>query len=642
MMTTFAELSRYEGTGFFDTKTQLKDYVYRISKQYFDKGKQEREKIQSPKQLAERQKRIRNHFLVSIGGLPASAEGLEVKTTGIVDYKLFSVEKILFQSRKDCFVTANLYKPNTREKSFPAVLFLCGHDKLAKHSVEYQTACREFVKKGFIVLAIDPIGQGERLSYYDKSRRTEDTEWGTAEHSRAGFQCLMTGKPIARYFLHDAMRAVDYLCSRDDVMQEKIAVTGNSGGGTQTAMMMMVDERIAAAAPGTFITTREENLYTGLAQDSEQCWPGMLAKCGFDHQDIALCFAPKPLMILSAKSDFFPYEGTKEVLESSRRFWEYWDKQEYLKIFSDHSTHCYTARMAEKAADFFAEVFHTEQTVKEDIPEKIYEVNEYHQLLCTAGGQINDSPYPNKTIFEENLEILRQMKKKQDKMNWLKERLFQNRVPVSANPRFVQTFEVKGLTESLWVQNLYWFSQKQVLNHGFLFRKKEAKDELLPLTISVWQDGTKALLLHQEWIENECAQNRAVLVLNVTGMGAVAPHPVNLRSIYSQYGTLYKLSDDLNWMDDSLSALRSFDVLRCIETAKQFEGINSEEKIRLYTEGLQGIYAFHVFEIIKENENIELNWVNRPKNFSDFCQAKFYDVDRVWEWILPGMLNFLN
>lgn len=181
---------------------------------------------------------------------------------------------------------------------------MSGHHEQAKHHPEYQTVCQHLVKSGLIVLAIDPIGQGERLSYYEQALDGPTIRSCTGEHDYAGSQCWPLGDGLARYFVHDGMRGIDYLCTRPEVDSDKIGVTGNSGGGTQTSLMMVCDPRIAAAAPATFIMNRRTYLFAGGAQDAEQIWPGMSA-LGFDHEDILLAVAPKPVRVLSVQYDFF-------------------------------------------------------------------------------------------------------------------------------------------------------------------------------------------------------------------------------------------------------------------------------------------------------------------------------------------------
>lgn len=75
----------------------------------------------------------------------------------------------------------------------------------------------------------------------------------------------------------------------------KIGVTGSTAAAHDSHADDGAPEKIAAAAPGTFITDRKAILYSRQAQDAEQIWPGMV-KDGFDHADALACMAPKPVM----------------------------------------------------------------------------------------------------------------------------------------------------------------------------------------------------------------------------------------------------------------------------------------------------------------------------------------------------------
>src|SRR5258705_11189966 len=117
------------------------------------------------------------------------------------------------------------------------------------------------------------------------------------------------------------MRGVDYMLTRPDIDPNKIGVTGNSGGGTQTSLMMLGDPRIAAAAPATFIMNRETYMNCGGAQDAEQIWPGFTA-AGYDHEDILLAVSPKPVRVLAVQYDFFPIEGLRRHAERCKPIWK--------------------------------------------------------------------------------------------------------------------------------------------------------------------------------------------------------------------------------------------------------------------------------------------------------------------------------
>ena len=139
----------------------------------------------------------------------------------------------------------------------------------------YQEVCQYLVQAGLVVLAQDPIGQGERCSYYEKDLDRKLVDSGTDEHSYAGLMCLPLGNGIARYFVHDIIRSVDYLCTRPEVDASRIGITGNSGGGIQTALAMVCEPRLAAAAPANFIMNRRTYMYSGQGQDGEGVWPGV-------------------------------------------------------------------------------------------------------------------------------------------------------------------------------------------------------------------------------------------------------------------------------------------------------------------------------------------------------------------------------
>ena len=78
----------------------------------------------------------------------------------------YRVEKVIYESRPDHHVTANLYLPEGKPP-FPGVLVPCGHSANGKAAEAYQRACILMAKNGLAVLCYDPIGQGERVQLLD-------------------------------------------------------------------------------------------------------------------------------------------------------------------------------------------------------------------------------------------------------------------------------------------------------------------------------------------------------------------------------------------------------------------------------------------------------------------------------------------
>jgi len=232
---------------------------------------------------------------------------LNARTTGTLERKGYRIEKVVYESRPNLFVTANLYVPANGSGPFPAVLFQCGHYGEGKTHPNYQRCCQGLVQLGFVVLAFDPMGQGERIGYPDSSgthTRLADVD---SEHTVPGKQMLLFGDTATRYQLWDAIRSLDYLTSLAIVDAKRVGATGHSGGGTLTMLLACADERLAAAAPcmgNTENVAAIPFLPPGTADDAEQDLVNS-GPAGFDRWDVFYPFAPKPLLILSSDHDFY-------------------------------------------------------------------------------------------------------------------------------------------------------------------------------------------------------------------------------------------------------------------------------------------------------------------------------------------------
>jgi hypothetical protein len=143
----------------------------------------------------------------------------------------YHVEHIVFESQPGFYVTSSMFIPEGLQEKAPVILYTSGHTAGAYRYEPYQHLILNLVKKGFIVFAFDPVGQGERLEYYNVGSGRSYVGGPTSEHSYAGAQAFITGSSQARYMIWDGIRAVDYLLSREEVDPERIGITGMSGGG---------------------------------------------------------------------------------------------------------------------------------------------------------------------------------------------------------------------------------------------------------------------------------------------------------------------------------------------------------------------------------------------------------------------------
>ena len=282
--------------------------------------------IRTIEQARERQKWVREKVLQLIGGLPDYNGALNPRTTGSLDGGTFTIDKVAFESLPSYWVTANLYLPKSPGKH-PAVLFALGHWNEGKPAA--QRIAANLANKGFVVLAFDPMGQGERNQAWDRRSGTALAGGSTDQHFAAGTQSILMGDSFMRYRVWDAKRALDYLVSRPEVNAAKVGATGCSGGGTVTTYISALDPRIQVSAPACFLQSFQL-LFKGAIGDSEQSVPGFLSS-GLDETDYVQAFAPKPWLISSTEKDFFTPAAAKIVFEESQKWYGLWDAQDKVK-----------------------------------------------------------------------------------------------------------------------------------------------------------------------------------------------------------------------------------------------------------------------------------------------------------------------
>lgn len=121
---------------------------------------------QPPADAAEWQQRrtkLRENLLKAWGGFPETPCELAPRKLGEIQRDGYRVEKLIFQTRSDVWMTANAYVPDkAKSEKVPAILHVHGHWAGAKQDRVVQSRCIGSVKHGFFVLVVDAFGAGER------------------------------------------------------------------------------------------------------------------------------------------------------------------------------------------------------------------------------------------------------------------------------------------------------------------------------------------------------------------------------------------------------------------------------------------------------------------------------------------------
>jgi acetyl xylan esterase AXE1 len=275
----------------------------------------------------ERAERVRRQILVAEGLWPMPTKTpLHAVIHGRIDRPDYTVEKVYFESAPGFFVTGNLYRPKNTRGKVPGVLFAHGHwtdarlslldDAAIKKEIAtgqehferggrsiFQSMCVQLARMGCIVWQWDMLSDSDSKQFppelihkFAKQRPEMNTteSWGLfSPQAEAHLQSVMGLQTW------NAVRSLDFLLSLPEVDPERVAMTGASGGGTQTMILSAIDPRVKLAFPAVMVSTAMQGGCT--------CENSSLLRVDTGNVEFAALFAPKPLGMTTAN------DWTKEM-----------------------------------------------------------------------------------------------------------------------------------------------------------------------------------------------------------------------------------------------------------------------------------------------------------------------------------------
>ena len=311
--------------------------------------------LRTPRDVRRYQERVQAGIERAFSPVP-KRNPLNARVLGVHQGRYARIEKILFESRPNFFVTANLYIPhgvNEKKKAF-GIVADCGHSQNGKQLPTYQAFPQRLALNGFMTILIDPVNQGERDQYYGLGKELQQglSDNCCQAHNMMGKQLELIGEYFGMWRAWDNMRALDYLLTRPELDPRHIGMTGNSGGGTMTTWTWAAEPRLTMAAPSCFVTTFLHNLENELPADCEQYPPGCLG-AGLEMADFLIARAPKPIILLGQRRDFFDRRGVAEAYEEIRRVYSILGAANRAAMFMGPEPHKYSWHAQEAMVDFF-------------------------------------------------------------------------------------------------------------------------------------------------------------------------------------------------------------------------------------------------------------------------------------------------
>lgn len=369
-----------------------------------------------------RAERVRRQILISQGLWPMPAKTpLNAVIHGKTDRGDYTVEKVYFESAPGFFVTGNLYRPKNVTGKAPGVMFAHGHWSNARLTEStdaelrreiadgeerfeqggrsrFQSMCVQLARMGCVVWQWDMLGNADsqQLSMalvhgFAKQRPEMNTveNWGLfSPQAEAHLQSAMGLQTL------NSVRSLDFLLSLPEVDPSRIAITGASGGGTQTMLLAAVDPRVTLSFPAVMVSTAMQGGCT--------CENASLLRVNTGNIEFAGLFAPKPQGMTCA-NDWTKEMAAKGFPELKQLYTFLGAPNNVMLKRGEHFPHNYNA--VSRSAFYTWLNRHFKLGQKEPVIERDYEPLPREQL--TVWDEQHPTPKAADPAFERQL--LRQL-----------------------------------------------------------------------------------------------------------------------------------------------------------------------------------------------------------------------------------------
>ena len=269
------------------------------------------------------------------GGIP------KAEVMNRVEFEGLSIEHLRWQLPYGPPTEAMFLKPAGAKGRLPAILALhdhsgkkyFGHRKISRSSSEVDPLIRQHVddnyggvwwanemaRRGYAVLAPDAFLFGSRrvrlphvprilsgLLVEGNPENANDivayNRWAAQHEHVVAKSLLCAGTTVPGVVVGEDQRALDYLCSREDVDASHVGCCGLSSGGLRTLYLAGLDDRIAAACCVGMMTTWRDFCLNKSYTHTWMIYPPGLPR-DLDYPEILGLRVPLPTLVQNAEHD---------------------------------------------------------------------------------------------------------------------------------------------------------------------------------------------------------------------------------------------------------------------------------------------------------------------------------------------------
>lgn len=296
-------------------------------------------------------------LLQGLGGEWPEPPNLNAKLRKTIEKPGYRIESLKYEAEPGDAVPAMLLIPDTVSPAHPAPAVAVWH----QHAGQYHLGKSEpaglagnpmhhtgaaLAKEGFVVLCPDALCFEERQ---DPSKRLKAGHYERHEFLRY----VVAGKCMAWKNILDMKRAIDFLQSRPEVIDENIGCYGHSMGSTHTWLVGPWEKRIKCLVGNCCLPT-----YRGIHREHMlHCFPNFIPgiyEFG-DTPDIAALIAPRPLHLNFGELDGgSPIEDVRDGVKIiANNYATMHAKKNFTYYIEEGAGHVLSHKMWEKTLSHF-------------------------------------------------------------------------------------------------------------------------------------------------------------------------------------------------------------------------------------------------------------------------------------------------
>jgi dienelactone hydrolase len=526
------------------------------------------------KTLAEwkaRKARLRKQILSAAGLLPLPEKTpLHPRIFGRIEHHDYAIEKVLLETLPGYYLGGNLYRPLRRSGKLPAIATPHGHWTYGRLENQQLASIPErainFALQGYVVFAYDMVG------YNDTIQTPHD--FGDTPVER-----LWSFGPLGLQ-LWNSIRVVDFLQSLPEVDPSRIAMTGASGGGTQTFLLAAVDDRVKWSAP--------VNMISAIMQGGSKCENAPGLRVGAFNVEFGAMMAPRPMIMVSTTQDW-TRNTPREEFPAIRHIYELYGRPENVETVQIDAPHNYNQASREAVYRFFGKHILGDSDPRH-FAEKNVPIEKLADMLALHNRKLPANALTREGLFEEWKRIAR---------------------------RQTDVLDAGALRERLtYALGAEWPAEVNSEMHGeHIALGREGRGDRVP---GIWIPGTGrglALVVDPEGAQHarQTAQARSllaagnsVLLIDAFQTGAaVVP-----RNRSAEFFLTFNQSDDANRVQDILTALR-------------FLNARASQPITLAATGKAAIWALFAAAVAPVNVSLDADPAGFTGSDEDFARDFF-------------------